>query len=370
MQKVCLIKCPSSFLIDERVYPPLGLMAVGTWLKSKGHDVDIYDGCDIPMNYTHYGLGPTTPEYPYAKKILKDIRKLNPSARVIIGGPHATVNPEECWNDGFDNVFEGGLDDYPIIDRTLVDIKSYKYFINGNLATTVMTSFGCPYNCAFCCKTYDAVKMRSAEDVIEEIKYLHNDFGYKAIMFFDDIFILNKDRTEKICQCLKELGITWRCFVRGDLILRHGEAFVKMMAESGCAEVGMGIESGSDKILQAINKGETVDTIKTAIEMLKDEGIRVKGFFIIGLPGESADTIRETQVFLKDVDLDDKDLTIFQPYSGSDIWKCRDAYDIGWDDLDYKKMFYKGRQGEYQSFVWTSTLSADDIVKARFELAG
>jgi len=369
MKEVCLVRCPSPFLIDDKVFPPLGLMAVGTWLKSKGYDVTLYDGYNIPVGYERYGIGPVTPEYPYAKMLLKEIKRLNPSAKVTIGGPHATVSPEECWDDGFDNVFEGGLDNYSIIDRTLVDIKSYKYFINGILATTVMTSFGCPYECAFCCKTYDKVIMRSAEEVIDEIRYLHNDFGYNALMFFDDIFILNKIRTEKICDCLKEFGITWRCFVRGDLIVRHGLDFVRMMANSDCAEVGIGIESGSDKILRAIQKGETVETIKKAITMLRDCGIRVKGFFIVGLPGEDYDTLAETKAFLDDMSLDDRDITVFQPYSGSSIWKYRDAYDIQWDNLNYKNMFYKGRPDEYESVVWTSSLTKNDIIKARAELA-
>lgn len=362
MSKICLIRCPSPFLVDNKVFPPLGLMAIGTALKNRGHDVVIRD--DIPNGFDYYGIGPTTPEYPYALEVRKLIEE-----KFIIGGPHATLDPEGCVKDGFDLVVIGGLDEYPIIDRTLVDIKSYKYFINGELATTVMTSFGCPYKCAFCCKTYPDVKMRNAEDVIKEIMYLHNDFGYKGIMFFDDIFILNKERTEKICNCLKELGITWRCFVRGDLVVKHGIEFVKMMADSGCVEVGMGIESGSDRILTTINKGESIDTIKTAIGMLQNEGIKVKGFFIIGLPSESFETIKETQEFLKDVHLDDKDITIFQPYIGSEIWKNKGAYDIQWNDLDYKKMFYKGRHGEYQSLVWTSHLSSDDIVEARNELA-
>lgn len=359
--RICLIRCPSPFLVDEKVFPPLGLMAVGTALKNRGHDVVI---SDTPLSgYEYYGIGPTTPEYPYALEIRKLIKE-----KIIIGGPHATLNPDECLGDGFDYVVVGGLSAYPLVDRTLVDIKSYQYFINGKLATTMMTSFGCPYKCAFCCKT-DSFRMRSAEDVIEEIRKLHSDFGYKAIMFFDDIFILDKERTEKICGCLKELGITWRCFARGDLLVKHGIEFVKMMADSGCFEVGMGIESGSDTILSVIDKGETVETIKTAIKIMQDAGIRVKGFFIIGLPSESLCTIKETKLFLKDVYLDDTDFTIFQPYAGSEIWKNKNAYDIQWNDLDYKKMFYKGKEGEYQSLVWTSGLSQSDIVKGRDELA-
>jgi radical SAM superfamily enzyme YgiQ (UPF0313 family) len=313
--------------------------------------------------------------------IRRIIKERNPYAKVVIGGSHATMNPEECISDGFDCVVCGDgeieaeraflddvdiiraedrfLSDYPTIDRTLVDIKSYKYFLDGELATTLVTSRGCPYKCAFCCKNYNGVRLAPSSKVINEIRKLHCDFGYNALMFFDDIFILNKKRVEEICLYLKEFGIVWRCFVRADLVVKHGNELLQTMADSGCVEVGMGIESGSDKILENINKGETVKTIKLAIKMLHEEGIRVKGFFIVGLPGESQETIEDTQRFLEETYLDDMDFTIFQPYVGSPIWNNRGDYDIKWDDLDFQKMFYKGKLGE---------LSSEDIVKARDRL--
>ena len=385
---VCLIKCPSPFLIDEKVFPPLGLMAVGTGLKTQGHEVTITD--DIQAGFGYYGLGPVTPEYPHAKMIRRLIKEKSPDSKVVIGGSHATLDPEGCLADGFDCVVCGDgeidteqaflgdtpivkadtyfLSDYPIIDRSLVDIKSYKYFINGKLATTMVTSRGCPYKCAFCCKNNSGVRLAPAEKVINEVRNLHDDFGYDAIMFFDDIFILNRKRVEAICACLKEFGITWRCFVRADLVMKHGRSLIRTMADSGCVEVGMGVESGSDKILDVINKGESTETIKSAIQLLHEEGIRVKGFFIVGLPGESQETIEETQRFLEQTYLDDMDFTIFQPYVGSPIWNNKALYDIGWNDLDFEMMFYKGKPGEYHSMVWTSSLSAEDIVKLRDRL--
>jgi radical SAM superfamily enzyme YgiQ (UPF0313 family) len=263
---------------------------------------------------------------------------------------------------------EHNLNDYPMIDRTLINIKDYKYYIDGELATTVMTSRGCPYKCAFCSKNYTTVRLKSAEKVIEEIKNLHFNFGYKAIMFFDDIFILNGKRVKEICRYLKKLGIIWRCFVRGDLVVKHGINFIRNMADSGCVEVGMGIESGSDTILKIINKGESVNTIRKAIGILKDCNIRVKGFLIVGLPGENSTTIQETHDFLDMVSLDDVDFTIYQPYAGSDIWLNRELYDVQWNDIDYEKMFFKGKPGEYQSITSTSSLISEDIISARDNL--
>jgi anaerobic magnesium-protoporphyrin IX monomethyl ester cyclase len=378
--RVCLIKVPSPFLVDEKVMPPLGLLAVGTGLKRRGHTVCIYDGplSEIPQGYDMYGVGPTTPEYLYALEVLRDV-----NAPVMIGGPHASINPEACLDDGFKLVVVGDgealdisrrgivhikeqpLDLYPVSDRNLLDIKSYRYFIDGRLATTVVTARGCPYQCAFCSKNYSTVRLKSAEDVIKEVHYLYCEFGYRAIMFFDDTFIIDSKRTLQIGEYLSRLGIIWRCFVRADLIVRYGREFANRLKGLGCVEVGMGIESGSDTILQNIHKGENVDTIKKAIEILHEAGIRVKGFFIIGLPGESPETIEETRRFVQEVKLEGKDFTIYQPYDGSPITKNKPGYDINWDSMP---KHFKGKKFEYESVVYTSKLSQDDIVQARNNL--
>ena len=170
---ICLIRCPSPFLIDEWVFPPLGLMAVATSLKQNGHKVTICDKGEIPMDCDAYGFGPTTPEYGYALEKRNEIRQKNPKARVVIGGAYATLNAQKCLNDGFDCVvtkdgepvadkaftskfwlIDGGennsLDDYPVIDRSVISLENYRYILNGRPATTLMTSQGCPFKCGFC----------------------------------------------------------------------------------------------------------------------------------------------------------------------------------------------------------------------------
>ncbi len=130
------------------------------------------------------------------------------------------------------------------------------------------------------CKADNGVRCYDVDRIEKEVAYLKKDCGYEALMLFDDVFVLNKQRALAICHVLKKHGITWRCFVRGDLVIRHGPDLVDIMARSGCVEVGIGIESGSDKILQTINKGEDVGTIREAICWLRQRGIRVKGFLL------------------------------------------------------------------------------------------
>jgi anaerobic magnesium-protoporphyrin IX monomethyl ester cyclase len=386
MKRISLVRLPSPFLIDDRVFPPLGLMAVGTGLKVRGYDVSIYDGeiDNIPLDFDYYGFGPTVPEYSYALELKKKIKSSNPKAKVVIGGPFATVNPLQCVADGFDTVVVGDgeivaekafmgneqiivgeelpLDDYPTIDRSLLDIKKYRYFLNERLATTIMTSQGCPYRCAFCCKNYQTVRLRSSEKVIEEVRMLHSDYGYNALAFPEDLFILDRGRVEAIGQCLSNLGIIWRCLIRADTLVRYGDDFVKMMADCGCISAGMGIESGSPQILKNVNKKQSVPTIKKAVTMLKRHGIMVKGFFIVGLPGETQGTLNETKAFLDEMELDSVDIKIYQPYPNTLIWDNKDQYDISWSDgLDYSKQFYKGRPEEYYGNIYTSALTNEQI---------
>jgi radical SAM superfamily enzyme YgiQ (UPF0313 family) len=385
---ICLVRCPSPFLIDERAFPPLGLMAVGAGLKRDGHDVVVYDGdLDyVPLDYECYGFGPTSPEYPAAVDCLRKIKTINPQARVVIGGPHATLVPYDPYCSDFDCVVVGDgekvateaffgneqvihadslpLDEYPIADRSLVDVRGYNFRLHDRPATTVMGSRGCPWKCAFCCKNQSKTRLNSAERLIEEIGMLHDEYGYKAIAFPEDIFILNRKRTEKVCEFLKSKGIIWRCLVRADLVIKYGYEFLDMMVDCGCVGVGMGVESGSDTILRNINKAETVSQMREAIAMVRNRGIFIKAFFIVGLPGENEETLAETEEFLREANFDDIDAKIFQPYPGSPIYENKQDYDIDWDSTPLEYTFYKGRPGEYWGNLRTSALSSERIVEA------
>ena len=216
--------------------------------------------------------------------------------------------------------------------------------------------------------TEQQVRYYSIDRIEREIVYLKERWNYGALMIFDDVFILNRKRARKICTLLKLHGIVWRCFVRGDLVVRHGQGLVDMMARSGCVEVAIGIESGSDRILKIICKGENTSTLLKAVRMLQQAGIRVKGLFVVGLPGEDFSSLKETEWFAQICHLDDVDFTVYQPYRGSPIWSNRCRYDIDWDDAPSNQRFYKGRHGEYECAVSTSNLTREDILKARDNL--
>lgn len=382
-------------MINEKVFPQLGILYVATALRQQGYeDIYVHDGSieDIPKGYDIYALGATTPQFPQSVKALEHIKTFanGKIPKVIIGGPHATIDPESCIASGFDCVIrgegetaiveaietdkkliEGSTDLLIHPDRNLLDIKSYKYIIDGELATSVMTTRSCFFHCGFCCKINKRVKVYPAGYVIQEIETLIREYGYKALMFFDDIFIINKERLLKILDHIENYSLKWRCFARADIILRHGEDIAKRMFDAGCREIGMGVESGSDSILKVINKGETTETIAKAIKMLHEVGIRVKGFFIVGLPSESWVTIGETIKFIESVPLSDIDFTLFQPFKGSPIYDKKDTIFkdmIYWDENNLNETWYKGKPNEYISNVWTPELSKTDIVMIRNKL--
>lgn len=393
MADITLLFPRSEFLIEEDVFPPLGILYLGTFLKKLGFDVQCLDmGLGHTINDISsdiVGVSFTSPQKQAAFEVSQKLQHKH----LIAGGVHPTHCPDECLAEGFDTVIRGygedsiydflvnhslntpwkevyepceslrAFDELPIPDRTLLPITAYKYKINGLHSTVLMTSRGCPYTCSFCAKINQKYDYRSAELVIEEIEYLNYEFGYQAFMIFDDIFIVPKERFDKLVQHLKTKNFTFRCFVRSNLI---NEDVCRGLRAMGVYEVGIGIESGSQKILSQNMKRTTVEMNTNAVQLLKKYGIRVKTFLIAGLPGESKETIAETREWVRVNKPDDFDITIFQPLPGSDIVNNPSKYDISFIKSD--KLWYKGKRGEYTTTVNTSFLTSEEIIKYRDDL--
>ncbi len=396
--RVVIINPRSVFLQDDNMMPPLGVMYISNYLQKNGIVTEILDKPDISdisaVDGTHFFFTATTPQYSEAVELMKHVRAIHPNALMVIGGVHATFHAEECARDGFDYVIKGegerasirlvldkiradevhthiiwnhpfeDLDEFDYPDRQFKGFMDYTYYLDGKRATTMFTTRGCPYHCAFCAKMFDGIRQRSAESVINEANILKNIYGFEAIMFYDDTFTVNKTRLEKICTGLKELNLIWRCFIHASTV---NEDTIAMMANSGCVEVGMGVESGDADILKGINKHTDLNQIERVINLCHKHGLRVKTFLICGLPGETHESIENTKQFLLRTHPDDFDYTIFTPYPGCDIWEHPEQYDVNFDAsgcMDNWK-YYKGRDGEVISLVSTSCLSAEEIKAAR-----
>ncbi|MFH1996750.1 MAG: radical SAM protein [Candidatus Omnitrophota bacterium] len=401
--KILLVNPPSGFLIDDSTFPSLGLLYLSASLKAEGFaDVQVLDlngkeAVPEAIDADIVGFSSNTPQFPAVAQLVGRFRSINRNTKAIyvIGGPHVSARADDALQD-FDaivmgegeraivdiaklyergHVFDhdiikrGYIKDINIIpfpDRDGIDLRKYHYLMNGRPTTTVLTSRGCPFQCAFCANNAwgKTLRMRSPENVFEEIAMLKERYGYSSFMFFDDTMTINRTRMHHICDLMGSLNVIYRCFIRSDTVDR---AVLRKMRSSGCVEVGVGIESGSQRILDIVNKGETVRKNMEAIKMSKAEGLRVKGLFIIGLPGENHESIAETISFLEEADLDDVDITVYTPYPGSAIYKKRAEYDIHFKD-DYEHAWFKGRPDNYSTNVSTSSLSSKDILSYRKRL--
>jgi len=188
------------------------------------------------------------------------------------------------------------------------------------------------------------------------------ELGFCAIMYFDDTFIINKERLFEICDLLAPLSMHWRCFIRADLI---GPAMLHAMRRAGCVEVGIGIESGSQKILDIIKKGTTVEQNRNVVRWCKEVGITVKAFIILGLPGEDHETVGETRHWILENRPDKLDLVFYTPYPRTPITLEPERYDIFFADTDFSQCFYKSRPDDFHAMTWTSGITQKELEDAR-----
>lgn len=404
--RVVLIVPPSPFLMDQKAFPPLGVLYLASALESQGVDVQVADlaGKEEQIEQSVgnleaadlYGVTATTPQYPWAKRVLAALRKTGHSSPVAIGGAHPSSAPLKCQEDGFDCVVIGegelaigelvsmvqqGLPlpptlQMPYIDhiddvmppaRRLLPIHDYGYRIDGGQATTLITSRGCPFSCAFCSKDVwqRGARLHSASYVLAELHSIIAQYGFDRFLFLDDLITISKKRLLALCEGIAPLGIKWRCYARADTTSTE---MILAMKEAGCVEVGVGIESGSQKILDAVSKGATVERNTRFVLDCKEVGLPVNVFIMIGLPGETYETVAETRQWMESVRPDRFGFNIFAPYVGTPVYNHPERYDIRLLPMPDEKSWVKGHQGEYEAFVETSGLSAGEILRLFNEL--
>ncbi len=188
----------------------------------------------------------------------------------------------------------------------------------------IITSRGCPYPCTFCANHSvwgsRKARMRKAEDVVEEILYQKNTYGVQLFTFWDDLFIVDRNRVIEICNLLikKEINVNWICLVRADTV---DEELLNIMKEAGCIEVQVGIESGNDRVLKKMRKGITVETIKKAAIIINRVGLRWRAFFLIGVPSETKEEMEDTMRIIHETQPHAAELSVFAPYPGSELYE-------------------------------------------------
>lgn len=279
------------------------------------------------------------------------------------------------------------LNETPFPARHLLDLDSYHYQIDGARATSLIAQLGCPYRCGFCAGRSSSmlrhIRTRTTENIVAELVDLYRRYGYTGFMFYDDE--LNVSTTmvelmEEIARVQQELKTTWqlRGFVKSE---RFTEAQAEAMRAAGFRQLLVGFESGAPRILKNMQKIATREDNSRCMAIARRYGLKIKALMSLGHPGESWDSVTETKRWLIDECPSDFDATIITPYPGSPyydqavcggggVWTyaCANGDQLHQHEVDYSKEadYYKGDPNDgYTAHVWTSELSAEDLVRAR-----
>jgi anaerobic magnesium-protoporphyrin IX monomethyl ester cyclase len=242
------------------------------------------------------------------------------------------------------------LDALPRPAWDLVDMARYREIWlarHGRFSLNMVTTRGCPYHCNWCAKPLwgQRYSVRSAVAVVDELEQLVRDHGPDHIWFMDDIFGLKPSWMPEFADLVEARGldIQFKCLSRPDLMLRDGA--VEALARAGCEVVWMGAESGSQKILDAMEKGTTVEQISEATRRLHDAGVQVAFFVQFGYPGENREDVEATLQMIRDCRPDDVGMSVSYPLPGTPFFD-RVRSQLGdkrhWVDSDDLDMMYEG----------------------------
>jgi len=382
--EVCLVHTPCLDLRDDRLEPPLGLLYVATTVQAAGFAVRLVDlaaegrpdlDALVPTGARMYGFSTYSVNYLATLELARAIRRREPGALLVAGGPHATALPSEVLADGFDVVVTGegelaclelarrlragerpaglirgegapDLDALPWPDYGLVNLSTYSRVLGGERCVSVLSSRGCPYPCSFCNSNImgagRAMRYRSPADVVAEIQALRARHGVRNFRFQDDIFTIHRARVLEMAAALAPLGIHYRCFARVNTLTPE---LADALARSGCVHVSFGVESGSPSILahHAMSKRQTPEQIRRALHTAKDAGIRSRIFLIVGFPGETDATVQETLDLVLACPWDEFSVYPLIAYPGTPLHDHPERYGITHVDKNYRDYLQIGR---------------------------
>jgi len=356
---------------------PLGIGYLAAVLEKNGYDVNVIDCQALKLtlkeveNELHkrqpdvVGLTSTTLTYKSALEIIKVAKKALPNCLTVIGGSHVTFWDDkalqECpqldivvrkegeitflelmqkleagksFGDVLGITYRKGeeivrtpdrpyiedLDSLPFPAFHLFPLNQFNKY--GNIIFPVMTSRGCTFFCEFCTTVRmfgRRYRMRSAKKVVDEIEYLYKKYGEKQYTFYDDTFTVDQARTEEICNEILRRGlkIKWDCETRLDMVTKE---LLQKMKEAGCIAVWYGVESGSQKVRDAMGKGISTQQTLNTFKWTQEAGLIAVASIILGFPGETKETAWESVKLLEKINPDEIGIYIATPYPGTPMY--------------------------------------------------
>jgi len=404
--KICFVEPPFGRFMAN-LDAPFSLMYLAGVAEENGWQAQIVDMKTLEdklPNADVYAATSTSPQWPTTVKLSRRLHKEFPDKLKIVGGPHISASPQDFDDPdvGFDIAVLGegetalakilnnpyshvgsrirvrgepvaDLDKVPFPARHLIDWTKYKrgiYWGEKLLAPAVgiISSRGCPFNCCFCGSHVvfgRRVRFRSIENVLAEIKQVMSTMRYRGFNFHDDTFCINKSRVASLCREFAKLDIVWRCLSRADTI---DAEVLAVMHDVGCKELILGVESGNQQILNNLQKGSTVKQNLKAMKLIKKSGIQLKVGVIVGSPGETWQTVKDTEQMLKECPPDFWNVSVLTPYPGSAIWEHPEKYGLKILTRDLTEYCMAGKDFKGNVVVETEKMAKADIEQARDEL--
>jgi radical SAM superfamily enzyme YgiQ (UPF0313 family) len=387
MYRILLIKPDLSFGIE--ITPPLGLCSLAAVARTAGHEVRILD-MRMPgqgeSTFTRLltewrpdivGFSVFSYEASAYQSLAATVRATLPQARIVVGGPFASADPEgalrtgqadlavlgegelvfiealDCWLNGRDlhdlagiatgndsivvnpvTTYIEDLDALPMPAWDLLDMDAYfhaprqGFIFKQRNYFPVFSSRGCPYDCIYCHNVFGRrFRERSAASVLEEIEQLMSRYGVREIQFIDDIFNFRRDRAEAILQGIIdrgwELALSFPSGIRADLLDKD---FIALLKRAGTYKVSVAIESGTGRLQQLMRKNLNLDKAHAAVRELVDQRILTHAFFMVGFPTETLEEARATAAFARTTAAHSASFFIVNPFKGTALAEWAEAH--------------------------------------------
>lgn len=398
--RVTLVNPPYPSGAPRAIFIPLGIGYLAAVLEENDYDVEVID-CqlgkteeELEEEFTKtrpdiVGVTSATLTYLPALEVVKTAKRALPNCVTLMGGPHVTVMDEETArnnreldivvrSEGEQTVLEiadlishskirkigevagitfrknnkiyrnparpfiQDIDSLPHPAHRHFQIGNYK--ISGKIYLPIITSRGCPYGCAFCLASSmcgSKFRARNPSKVVDELEWLRDTYGAEAFAFYDDTFTFDTNRAVAICEELRKrkFDLPWDCRTRVD---RISGRLLATLRRANCLLIHFGVESGSQKMLNAMRKGTTVEQNAKAIKLAKDAGILVAISVVVGFPGETPEMLEETLDFVRRTEPDYLYMCEAVPYPGTEMYDM--VKELGWEMTSDWNLYHEQTQ--------------------------